>query len=42
MGNCDSEPVTAGVPVEIGHEYYQDATQQLSSGVWECTAYTAE
>lgn len=40
MGNCDSEDVIAGEPVEIGHNYFEDRTQQLNAGVWECTAYT--
>jgi len=42
MGNCESEPVVAGSPVEIGHNYFTDATDAFSAGVWECTAYTAE
>ena len=42
LGNCDSEDVTAGTPVETGHEYFVDPTGALSSGVWECTAYTSE
>ena len=41
-GNCDAEDVIAGSPVETGHEYFADATGQVTSGVWECTAYTAE
>ena len=41
-GNCESEPVIAGSPVEHGHEYFVDATGAYSSGVWECTAYTAD
>lgn len=40
-GNCDNENVVAGSPVETGHEYFRNATGALSSGVWECTAYTA-
>jgi uncharacterized cupin superfamily protein len=41
MGNCDSEDVIAGTPVETGHNYFVDETEKLSAGVWECTAYTA-
>jgi uncharacterized cupin superfamily protein len=41
-GNCDSEEVTWGEPVETGHEYFANASGALTSGVWECTAYTAE
>ena len=40
-GNCESEDVVAGDPVETGHEFFSDSTGQLTSGVWECTAYTA-
>jgi len=42
MGNCESEPVVAGDPVETGHNYFVDETERLSAGVWECTPYTAE
>lgn len=41
LGNCESEDLIAGDPVETGHNYFSDQTGQLTSGVWECTAYTA-
>ena len=41
-GNCDAEDVTEGKPVETGHNYFTDATGQLTAGVWECTAYTSQ
>jgi len=41
-GHCETENVTAGSPVETGYNYFTDATGQLKTGVWECTAYTAE
>ena len=42
LGNCENEKVVAGDPVETGFNYFTDATGRLTSGVWECTAYTAE
>jgi uncharacterized cupin superfamily protein len=42
MGNCQSQNVVAGAPIEIGHNYFVDETERLSAGVWECTACTAE
>lgn len=42
MGNCESENIVAGSPVETGHNYFLDETKGLSAGVWECTPYTAE
>lgn len=42
LGNCDDEPVTAGNPVETGHEYFVDESGRFSAGLWECTPYTAE
>ena len=41
-GNCESEDVIEGDPIETGHQYFADASGVLSSGVWECTAYTAQ
>ena len=41
-GNCDAEDVIKGKPVETGHNYFTDATGQLTAGVWECTAYTSQ
>ena len=40
-GNCETENVIAGTPVEHAHEYFADSGGALSGGVWECTAYTA-
>ncbi len=42
LGRCETENVIAGTPVETGYNYFTDATGQLTAGVWECTAYTAE
>ena len=42
MGNCESENIVAGSPVETGPNYFLDETKGLSAGVWECTPYTAE
>ena len=41
MGNCETEDVIEGSPVETGHNYFLDETNRLSAGVWECTPYTA-
>ena len=41
-GNCDTENVIEGEPVETGHNHFTDATGQLTAGVWECTAYTSQ
>jgi len=34
------EGLTAGEPVQRGHNYFEDDTSQLSVGVWDCTPMT--
>lgn len=34
------EGLTAGTPVQRGHNYFEDDTSQLSAGVWDCTPMT--
>ena len=41
LGNCESEPVIEGSPVETGHVYYTDPSEAFVAGLWDCTPYTA-
>ena len=36
------EALTAGTPVQRGHVYLDDATNGLTSGVWDCTPMTTK
>jgi len=36
------EGVVDGEPIEHGHNFFTDASGQLTAGVWECTPYTQE
>jgi len=39
-GPIDPAGLTAGEPVQRGHEYFKDATGTLTAGVWDCTPMT--
>jgi uncharacterized cupin superfamily protein len=36
----DPSGLTAGEPVQRGHEYFKDTTGTLTAGVWDCTPMT--
>ncbi len=41
-GNLENENVIEGDPVETGHNFFTDASGQLTAGVWECTPCTTQ
>ncbi len=38
--NISPDGLTAGTPVQHGHNYFEDDTGRLSAGVWDCTPMT--